>query len=640
MAAARSLRRLLVVLGIGLAAGEQPALAQYPSAPQIADRDDPGQLTVLLTDWATVPKSGVGSSVQVARVNFLRAEPVSSLAAARLFAPDLNGRLFIVDRTTRTFTTYLDFRTIFTGSGGTGTFDNNPGLAAGLVTVQFDPDYGTNGKFYTVHTELGGNPSEYREAVLTEWQDTNIANTSFEGTRAELLRVHYQDNIHPMGDILFNPLATSSAHPDWRNMYIASGDGAAGESATPSIRSQTQMLGNLLGKILRIHPSDTGTPGTYTIPADNPFTDALYAPGARTEVWAYGLRNPHRLSWDVDPYGLDHLYVDDIGLGSWEEVNIVHAGANYGYSSLEGTMVLGLDNLVNGLPLPATLPVYTSTTTSSVGDIVPTYPVAEYSHMDGDAISSGFVYRGNLNAGLRRTYVFGDITTARLFYCRLPELLAADDGVASTTAAVHELKAYYSSPYNGAGVQVRRVFDIIRDAFDRRNETAVDAVAHSGNADGDPLPGGSFATNGSDPYGVPYGGGRADIRFAMVDGELYLLSKSDGMIRTIGCQDCVLGATPGAGGPPGLEVRAAPSPFRVATDIHIALSREGEAALDVFDAGGRRVRSLWRGRLPAGPHTSRWNGTDETGRAAPTGAYLVRLEVGDARATRWVVLTR
>jgi glucose/arabinose dehydrogenase len=633
---------MVVVIGVVMAAGSLPALAQYPTGPQITDRDAPGQPSVVLSDCATVPKSGIGASAQVARINFLRAEPVGALAAFRLFAADLNGRLYILDRATKSFTTYLDFASIFNGTGGTGVFDNSPGLAAGLVTVQFDPDYGNDGKFYTVHTELGGNPSEYREAVLDEWQDTNIANATFEGTHAELLRVHYNDNIHPMGDIFFDPLATDASHPDWRNMYIASGDGSAGESSTPSIRIQDQMLGNLLGKVLRIHPSAAGTPGTYTIPADNPFASPPYAPGARPEVYAYGFRNPHRLSWDVDPQGAppsDHLFVDDIGLNSWEEVDVVHKGANYGYSAIEGGMVLGTDNQVNGTPLPPTLPIYANTTASSVGDIVPAYPVARYSHLDGDAISSGFVYRGDRIPTLKEKYVFADITTARLFYCDLAELLAADDGDPLTTAPIHELKVFYSSPYNSAGVQQRRVFDIVHDAFDRRNETPIGAVSHDGIADNDRLPGGANATNGADPYGVPYGGGRADIRLALIDDEIYVLSKSDGMIRKAGCPTCVLGVTPGVDHVAELSLRSTPNPFRVATNIDFEMPREGRTTLEVFDLGGRLVKRLLGGRLSAGPHSVRWDGTGESGQPTAAGVYLARLDVAGVRATRRIVLT-
>jgi glucose/arabinose dehydrogenase len=155
-----------------------------------------------------------------------------------------------------------------------------------------------------------------------------------------LLRVsNYNNNIHPLGDITFNPTATDSTKPDWRNMYIASGDGAAGESATTSTRVKDQMLNNFLGKVLRITPSASGTPGTYTVPADNPFTGPTYS-GAKTETYAYGFRNPHRLSWDVDQSNplnpVTRLFVDDIGLNSYEEVNLVKPGANYGYSTIEG----------------------------------------------------------------------------------------------------------------------------------------------------------------------------------------------------------------------------------------------------------------------------------------------------------------
>ncbi len=593
----------------------------------------------MLSDWTTVPKSGTSATAQVARINFVRTEPVGPLAEIRAFANDLNGRLYILDWATKGFTTYLDFRTIFDGTGGTGVFDNSPGLAAGLVTVQFDPEYGSNGKFYTVHTELGGNPSSYREAVLYEWQDVNIANTTFEGARALLLRVQYSSNIHPMGDVLFNPLATDASHPDWRNMYIASGDGSAGESFVTSTRNQPQMLGNLLGKILRIRPNAVGTPGTYTIPADNPFTAPPYSPGARGEVYAYGFRNPHRLSWDVEPSN-DRLFVNDIGLHSWEEVNIVHPGGNYGYSRIEGCMVLGTNNQVNNTALPPTLPIYANTTATSVGDIVPTYPVARYSHLDGDAISSGFIYRGDAIPRLKGKYVFADITTARWFYCELSELLAADDGNPSTTAQIHELKVFYSSPYNAAGLVARRVFDLVHDTFDRRNETAVDAVSHDGVVDGDGLPGAASVTEGDDPYLVAYGGGRADIRLILIQDEIYQLSKSDGMIRKASCKECTVDVGPGTDPGAGFDLRITPNPFQAATRITFELTREGKTALEVFDPNGRLVKRLLRGSLEAGSHSVRWDGTHESGRPVAAGIYRVRLVVAGMSASRWIVLTQ
>src|SRR4029434_2685388 len=163
----------------------------------------------------------------------------------------------------------------------------------------------------------------------------------------ELMRVPYNGRIHPMGDLIFNPTARAG-DPDWRVMYISSGDGGSGEQRT-NIRSNPQRLDTLVGKILRIipdlreHPtprrvSDTGR---YRIPKDNPFAAK---PGARKEIWAYGLRNPHRMSWDVDPADREnHLIANVIGFRTWETVVFIHKGSNYGYPLREGIEMLQVD---------------------------------------------------------------------------------------------------------------------------------------------------------------------------------------------------------------------------------------------------------------------------------------------------------
>ena len=184
-------------------------------------------------------------------------------------------------------------------------FDNDPGFAGGLVTFAFDPDYADNGKFYTVHTEdpaksgsaiptnaslpgldlSGGyttttavNPpagTVVRQAVLVEWTDTNRNNATFEGTAREILRVGFNTNIHPMGDLLFNPLAQSGDADDG-NLYIAVGDGGAGEMAGAT-HPIPQRLDALPGKILRITPDinlrpgdELGANGRYRIPTTGP----------------------------------------------------------------------------------------------------------------------------------------------------------------------------------------------------------------------------------------------------------------------------------------------------------------------------------------------------------------------------------
>ena len=124
-------------------------------------------------------------------------------------------------------------------------------------------------------------------------------------------------------------------------------------------------------------------------------------------------------------------------------------------------------------------------------------------------------------------YIFGDITTGRLFYADLADMIAKDDGNRTTLAAVHELQVVFDTPYDSPnrGTASRRMFDIVAEEYAQRGGHA------SGGA---VLPGAANATSGSDLSGVPYGGGRADIRLALGgDGEIYVLSKSDGMIRKL-----------------------------------------------------------------------------------------------------------
>jgi hypothetical protein len=296
-------------------------------------------------------------------------------------------------------------------------------------------------------------------------------------------------------------------------MYVSTGDGGSGEQRF-NIRNNPQRLDTLVGKILRIIPdlkeqperSTVGENGRYRIPNDNPFASTT---GARKEIWAYGLRNPHRLAWDVDPAGKanNHLITLVIGLRTWETVAIVHKGANYGYSRREGSQQLNADNTLTAPPQDDVIPVMVDETKTD-GTVHPRYPVIAYGHdrsIGGDAIASGFVYRGKAIPALRGKFLFGDITVGRIWWADFNEMLTADDTDPTTMAAIHEVKISWN----------KEVYKTMAPI----NEIAY----HARGGKAEHLPGAQR---------VP--GGRSDIRFA-VDGagELYVMTKSDGVIRAV-----------------------------------------------------------------------------------------------------------
>lgn len=550
------------VLLVSLTVGACTAWAQ----PQITKDGT----VVVLQDYARVPLSSITTdnypppidfSNQLGRATSLRSEPPNvPNSSSRFFVNDQNRNLYILDKISKAFTPYINFEEVFPN------FVNSD-WASGIEAFIFDPDYAINGKFYTIHAEDPGKTASaaptntklpgldltgymttpaidppagtvVRQSILVEWTDTNISNSTFEGTAREIMRVGFAVVVHFMGDLLFNPSAVPGSD-DYENLYISVGDGKAGEiyGGTHTIPQRLDAFG---GKILRITPDITlrpgdelGANGRYRIPTSglnrNPFV-SLTLSGLRKEIYAYGFRNPLRMSWD--PVS-DKLIVDDIGLDTWEEVDIITKGSNYGYAEREGIeQLLVTNDSNNGLTgshtnPPTPFPNPDSLTVAGVPTpVTPVYPAAAYGHKDGDAISSGFVYRGSLMPQLTGRYVFGDITTGRLFYTDLTDLMANDDGVRTTLAGIHELQVVFDSPYDNPdqGLVNRRLFDIVADEYAHRG----------GNVPPNVLPDYANATSGNDADGLPYGGGRADIRLAMGgDGEIYVLSKSDGMVRLL-----------------------------------------------------------------------------------------------------------
>jgi hypothetical protein len=243
------------------------------------------------------------------------------------------------------------------------------------------------------------------------------------------------------------------------------------------------------------------------------------------------------MNWDI---ASKTLLVNDIGLHYWEEIDILTKGANYGYSEREGNEQLFVDSAGKTGSLMTPLVAFPDRDLLHVDGIdepvAPVYPGAVYSHQEGDSIGSGFVYRGKQMPQLRGKYIFNDMTTGRIFYVDLAEMIATR-GQRDRQAKIHELQIEFKSAYDTASQKAvkRRMFDIVAENYSHKGGTpAADRV----------LPGAAGATTGwkdpehtqpkTDPEGVAYGGGRADVRIALGgDGELYVLSKSDGMIRKL-----------------------------------------------------------------------------------------------------------
>ncbi|MCC6301434.1 MAG: PQQ-dependent sugar dehydrogenase [Gammaproteobacteria bacterium] len=289
-------------------------------------------------------------------------------------AGDGSGRLFIVERRgtivaletgTSLRTPFLDISDRVGSNGG----------EQGLLGIAFPPDYATKGYFYADYTDTGGDTVVARFHRLGANPDTADPDSE-----EILLRVAQPYANHNGGQLAFGPDGY---------LYIALGDGGSGGDP----QGNGQSLATLLGKILRIDVEQDPGAEAYLVPPDNPFVGVT---GARPEIWAYGLRNPWRFSFDRLT---GELYIADVGQSRYEEIDVQPAaggGENYGWNLMEGMHCY-----------PANVPTCDTT------GLTP--PVAEYSHDGGDcSVTGGFVYRGAEYPGLQGTYLYGDFCSGRI----------------------------------------------------------------------------------------------------------------------------------------------------------------------------------------------------------------------------------
>ena len=302
---------------------------------------------------------------------FVQAEsPITYLThsgdgSGRVFLVEKAGRIRIIQDGQLQPQPFLDIRDLVQAGSS----------ERGLLSVAFDPHYGENGEFYvnyTANASSGG-------TVVARYKVSADPNVADPASGQAILEIAQPAPNHNGGQLQFGPDGY---------LYVGMGDG--GSAGDPWGNGQN--LNALLGKLLRL---DARGQVAYAIPAGNPFTGSG---DARPEIWAYGLRNPWRFSFDRQT---GDLYIADVGQNAWEEVNFQRAdsagGENYGWNTMEA------------------LACYRANTCDTDGKVL---PVAEYSHDQGCSVTGGYVYRGQEIPGLVGTYLYADYCTGTVWGLR------------------------------------------------------------------------------------------------------------------------------------------------------------------------------------------------------------------------------
>ncbi|WP_380686921.1 PQQ-dependent sugar dehydrogenase [Salinisphaera aquimarina] len=265
------------------------------------------------------------------------------------------------------------------------TADFNTGGEGGLLGLAFDPGFATNGQFYVHYTRA--NP---RRVTISRFTFTGALPVDPATEQVVLSVDHPARDNHYGGALAFGPADGL--------LYLTMGDGGGAFDPDNNAQDRTQRL----GKILRIDVSTTGLGNTpnYSIPSDNPF--AANSNGFAEEIFAYGFRNPFRLSMDQPDLNTQTVWVADVGQNAREEVDIVERGGNYGWDCWEGTRVVSSNEGA-------------SSACAGSSDAAFIAPVTEYGRSVGRSITGGYVYRGSRLPGLVGRYIHGDFVSGRVF---------------------------------------------------------------------------------------------------------------------------------------------------------------------------------------------------------------------------------
>jgi glucose/arabinose dehydrogenase len=331
-----------------LSAELRPAAAGAPDVPAAQDG-----VAISLSE---IVASGFNHPVQVTHAGD---------GSGRLFVVEQGGYIRIIQNGGVLATPFLDVSGLISCCG-----------ERGLLGLAFHPDYASNGYFYIDYTRASDGAT-----IIARYQVSGDPNQANDATATTLLTIAQPYTNHNGGQVMFGPDGY---------LYIGMGDGGSGGDP----HNNAQNKNTLLGALLRIDV-DTGA-SPYVIPPDNPYVGVDGA----DEIWAIGLRNPWRFSFDRDT---GDLYIGDVGQNAWEEIDYQAAnsagGLNFGWHCLEGTHTYNTDPPCNSSAYLAGL----------------TGPIAEYGHDVGDAVTGGFVYRGTQYPILAGRYFYGDYETGRLW---------------------------------------------------------------------------------------------------------------------------------------------------------------------------------------------------------------------------------
>jgi len=298
---------------------------------------------------------------------------VAGDGSQRLFIVEQAGRIRVLKKGVLEKKPFLDIRKRV-ASGG----------EKGLLGLAFHPHFSKNRRLFVNYT---ASEKGLRTVIAEFTADARLERVD-PATERRLLEIPQPFGNHNGGQIAFGPEGM---------LYIGMGDGGAGDDP----QGNGQNLKTLLGKMLRIDVDRKDGERPYAIPQDNPYAAQK---GIPPEIWAYGLRNPWRFSFDSE--GGD-LYAGDVGQNKREEINIVRRGRNYGWNIMEGTICT-----------PGVNPICDKSKLEM--------PIFDYPRSEGTVVIGGYVYRGRAIPGLNGAYLYGDYGNGRIWMLRYRDRKASD----------------------------------------------------------------------------------------------------------------------------------------------------------------------------------------------------------------------